>query len=123
MDRSAVPPPALEGLQLLRERDLGPVEALNSLFEGTRTSADLTGPAEGTVPPEVVVELHRVMTAVAEERPQEALDLLEDSSVLHALGTLVVDVIADPFMDPIRDDPRYRSFLREVGLAEYWPTG
>ena len=40
-----------------------------------------------------------------------------------AIGSGVVDLVAEPLLDPLRDAPRFRAFLREVRLAESWPAG
>lgn len=32
----------------------------------------------------------------------------------------IVDLVADPLLDPLRDTPRYRAFLEDVGLVRYW---
>lgn len=61
--------------------------------------------------------------AVAEGRVDHALDLVEEAVASRVIGVFVVDLVADPYFDPIRDDPRYREILREVGLAEHWPAG
>lgn len=79
------------------------------------------GTGEAEIPPSGAW-LFRIAAAVELGRQEHALQQIERRVEERALHYTVVDLAADPFFDPIRDDPRYRGILRQVGLAEYWPT-
>lgn len=113
----------LDSLLALREMGMTPVAAVATVFLGLPEDGE--GRAGGTgdagMPPSAGW-LHRIAAAVELGREEHALRQIERRVEERALHFTVVDVAADPFLDPIRDDPRYREILRQVGLAEYWPT-
>lgn len=127
LDHSALPAPALDDLERLREGGLDPVAAMNAqLLERAQTSTDPGGPGGGQGPPEGIALMMRLQVALEDGRTAEASTLLDEILATGRIGVFVVDLVADPFLEPIRDDPRYRSFLRAAGLAEHWgvdPTG
>ena len=118
LDQTVFPPEVQDTLQRNWERGVSPLTAMNALLR--EFSDDSVGPDGGQAPPDPIVMLTRLQAAVAEGRVQEALDLLEGAVTARTIGLMVVDLVADPILDPVRQDPRYRSFLRQVGLAEYW---
>ena len=121
LERSALPPQALDDLRRLRERGLDPVAAMNQqLLERGQASTGRGGPGEGQGPPEGIALLMRVQAALDGGRTAEASALLDEVLTRGRIGGFVVDLVADPSLEPIRSDPRYQSFLREAGLAEYW---
>lgn len=107
----------LDSLLALREAGMTPIAAMATLAgEG-----GVGGTGEAEIPPSGAWLL-RIAAAVELGREEHALQQIERRVEERALHYTVVDVAADPLFDPIRDDPRYRGILRQVGLAEYWPT-
>lgn len=117
LDNPMIPDRAQAELRRRRDAGMGPVEALvSSMQETPQPPRDAAGPG----PPEGAQVLAALWGAVLEGRTEEALDLMEEAVGSRSIGGFVVDLVADPFFDPIRAAPRYRELLREVGLAEYW---
>lgn len=106
-----------DSLRALRDRGMSPVAAVGILLAAEREGASGAGDA----PPESLGRLLRALVAVESGREDEALRLLERRVEQKRLHFTVVDLAAEPRLDPIRDDPRYRAMLEEVGLAGYWP--
>lgn len=123
LDSQELPAEIRSELERLREEGMGPMAAMQSLLEESPLpSADATGSSGGVVPREALLSLIELPTAVEEGRVDHALDLIEETVRSRALGVFVVDLAADPFFDPLRDEPRYRELLGDVGLAEHWPV-
>lgn len=102
---------------------MGPMAAMHSLLEeAPPPPADAAGSSGELAPPEAILNLIELQGAVDEGRMDYALNLIEETVASRAISVFVVDMVADPFFDPIRNEPRYREILGEVGLAEYWPV-
>lgn len=121
----------LDSLLALRGAGMTPAAAMATAFLGLpeagegRAGGTGEGGAGGTGEagvPSSAAWLLRIAAAVELGRDEHALQQIERRVEERALHFTVVDLAADPFFDPIRDDPRYREILRQVGLAEYWPT-
>jgi TolB-like protein len=126
LDSPELPAPVRGELQRRREEGVGPVAAMNLLFlEGPEPPGDVAdAPGGGGTPspPEAMVSLLAIFAMVDGGRVDDALGLLEDHVATRAIGVFVVDLVADPALDPIRGDPRYREMLRAMGLAQDWPA-
>jgi TolB-like protein/tetratricopeptide (TPR) repeat protein len=123
LDSSVPPPPVRSELERLRRAGVGPVAAMGSVArEALETAPDAAGPDAVQRPPEALLPVFNLWVAIDEGRLDHALDRLAEAIGTRGIGPFIVDVAADPFLDPIRGDPRYRELLRETGLAEYWPA-
>jgi len=63
------------------------------------------------LPPQIIAVIHAALS----EREQ-ALDLLWQSYEDHSSPLMWMKV--DPWLDNLRDDPRFADLLRRVGLAQ-----
>ena len=55
-------------------------------------------------------------------RYDDALELAEQLYRTRNLGWLVVDLAAAPYLDPLREDPRYHRLMEKVGLGDRLPS-